>query len=273
MVPPLTMVACSASYITGVAKAGSALTTIRMPAANTATTPAAALRRMGRVTFTPFVVRTRRTVSPIKIGRAQGRGMPYVGTGKAAACPAALHELRLAGRVFVAMQSPAYGEQLDLGTGSDQPLTGVEHLAHVRRLRANHGHADLRPAVPVERADLGHGNLELAYRGDDRAPVRTLGLQRARVTRQQQVEQGGSGVHAVRASPPASAGPRLAGRPTRAAAPLRRPAPDRAGGAAALRRCRRGRSRRTGRRPGQAPRPGRPARRAGGGTAPTPRRR
>ena len=68
-------------------------------------------------------------------------------------------------------------------------------------LGGHHRHPDLGPAVQVERAHLGGRHLEPAQRRDDRADVRSLGLQRPGVAGQQQVENRGSGVHGGKVTP------------------------------------------------------------------------
>src|SRR4051812_42535576 len=81
--------------------------------------------------------------------------------------------------VVRARESLPAGEQLDLGALADEPIQGVEHLAHVPGVRGDDRGADARAAVQLLVADLGGGHREPSGElRDERAHVRALLLQR-----------------------------------------------------------------------------------------------
>ena len=95
--------------------------------------------------------------------------------------------------VVDAVQAAADRQQLKLRPTGYEAFAVVEHIADLGGLRRHRGNPDLRPAVQVQRADLGDRHLEPPQRRDDRSHVPTLVLERSSVAGQPDVEQGGAG--------------------------------------------------------------------------------
>ena len=99
--------------------------------------------------------------------------------------------------VRTAAQHPSGTEQLELGSGCDEPLAQVEDLGATAWFLGDRGHPDQRPAMQVLVPDLGHRDLVgTPQLGDHRADEPTLLLERVDVA-QEDVELEGSHEHDV----------------------------------------------------------------------------
>ncbi len=94
--------------------------------------------------------------------------------------------------------APPGAEELHFGAARDMVLAGVEDLPDVPVVARDGGDADRSATVDLLVADLGDRDLVLPQRGDDRAHVGALGLQRAGVLGQEEVEFNTSSEHRSR---------------------------------------------------------------------------
>src|SRR5690606_19993856 len=100
--------------------------------------------------------------------------------------------------VFGAEQAPAGAEQLHFRASGHMLLARVENFLHMEVISRHRGYSDGGTAVKFLFADLGDRHVELPQSGHDGAHIGALGLERAGVVREEEVEFNASGEHRSR---------------------------------------------------------------------------
>jgi hypothetical protein len=65
-------------------------------------------------------------------------------------------EFQVVRSVVAAAQSPASGQQLDLGSGGNRAFAVVEHLTDLGAVGCHYGNADHGPSMQVEVVNFGN---------------------------------------------------------------------------------------------------------------------